>query len=208
MFDHAVRAILVGLLIGSASACASGDNAAEIVPADQSGFDHSSFDPRPHDYRTLGLDRLSGTIRPTTVLMTNERDLCGEGEFPFDHTFYIADQIHTAWHIYEEDSPRTFDNVVVTITEYAMVLECHPHPKNPEDLQCITQIDLGVDLLTEGGGGSTLKDHGWAGFYWVSFPESCAEANHRLDFVASKATAGAISELFKSVEQTDAEMLP
>lgn len=199
MANQAIRMVYAALLLLSLGACTA--DADRVVPMDESGYDHSSFDPRPHDYRTLGLDRLSGTVRPATILMTNEPDVCGEEEFSFDHSLYVADQIHTAWHIYEGESPRTLDNVVVTITEYAMVLECHPHPDNPEGLRCITQIDIGIDLLTEGG--STLKDHGWAGFFWVSYPDSCADADHRLDYVASKATEGAISELFKSVARTD-----
>ncbi len=191
------------LLLLSAGACTTDGP----VTADESPFDHSAFDPRPHDYRTLGLDLLSSTVRPMTVLMNNEPDRCGEQEFPFEHTFYVADQAHTAWHRYEEDSFRTFDNVIVTIDEYEVEIECHPHPKDSDDLYCITRVSLGLDLETSGGGGPTLTDHGWISFFWISYPESCSEANHRVDYAATQATEGAIGELFKRVEATDKEYL-
>ena len=197
-------AIAVVLLLG---ACATDSAPDGPVTADQSPYDHSSFNPRPHDYRTLGLDRLSGTLQPTTVLMNDEPDLCYEAEFPFEHTFYVADQIHTAWHVYEEESDRTFDNVVVTIDEYDPRIECHPSPEAQDGLYCLTRVSLGIDLETSGAGGPTVTDHGWVEFFWTSYPETCAEADHRLDLVASKATEGAIDDLFKNVERMDREEL-
>jgi len=140
-----------------------------------------------------------------TILFQNEPDRCGEQEFSFDHAFYIADQVHTAWHVYEESSPRIFEKVLVTVTEFEPTIECHPNPKRVGEVYCFTAVSLGLDLETSGGA-PTLKDHGWISAVRISFPESCDEANHRVDTEAAAATEGAVADLFKNVERTDQEL--
>lgn len=185
----------------------TGDPAPTASSSNEFGFeyDRSGFDPRPHDHRSLGLYRLQGTVSPAHERFQGKPALCTEQTFSLDHAYHIANELHTAWHRFEEVSARVIDSVTVEITEYDVEIMCNPRESG--GMICITEATLGVAMTTEGGGDPAFEDKGWSAYFHASGPASCGAADHRVDQAAVTATEQTIVELYKSVERTDREYL-
>ncbi len=164
-------------------------------------YDHTPYHTRPHDYAFVGLELLEGVFQVSEEPIADEPAACTGQFFAYDHIQYIANEVHTAWHIYEEDSPRTFDAVLIEVTEYTVSLQCEPSDTGP--LFCFTDVAFGLKMTTSGGGGPTLVDTGWSGYTHASHPTDCTQANHRVDMAASTAVEQTLAELYKRVETTD-----